>query len=135
MLLKTNLEDRMLLGSGIDTFRVSAEALRGERFGSNESHNDFVKFYVDGGVVGLTVFVLALLAFIFPVLRVRRLTPSHSLRNMATLIALLMVTLVVASLSDNVFKNTPVQWILAIVTGGFLALYRASLPNELRDQL
>lgn len=82
-----------------------------------------MKFYIDGGIVGLTVFVLALLAFAFPVLRVRRLTPSHSLKNMATLLALLMVTLVIASLSDNVFKNTPVQWILAIVTGGFLALY------------
>lgn len=135
MLLKANLEDRVLLGSGMDTFRVSAEALRGERFGSNESHNDFVKFYIDGGIVGLTVFVLALLAFAFPVHRVRRLTPSHSLKNMATLLALLMVTLVIASLSDNVFKNTPVQWILAIVTGGFLALYHASLPSELRDQL
>lgn len=29
MLLKANLEDRVLLGSGMDTFRVSAEALRG----------------------------------------------------------------------------------------------------------
>lgn len=123
MLLKTNLEDRHWLGSGMDTFRVSAEQLRGERFGSNESHNDFVKFYVDGGIVGLVVFALYLIAFIFPTAKVRRLTPSHSLKNMATLLLLLILTLIIASLSDNVFKNTPVQWILAIVMGGFLALY------------
>lgn len=135
MILKTGLEDRHWLGSGIDTFRVSAETLRGERFGSNESHNDFVKFYVDGGVVGLVVFILYLIAFAFPAIKVRRLTPSHSLKNMATLLLLLMLTLVIASLSDNVFKNTPVQWILAIVTGGFIALYHASLPKEFRDQL
>ncbi|MGB4942642.1 MAG: O-antigen ligase family protein [Candidatus Moraniibacteriota bacterium] len=131
MLLKARLEDRVALGSGIDTFRVSAEALRGERFGSNESHNDFVKFYIDGGMVGLVVYGLYLLVLFFPVLKVRRLTPSHSLKNLATLLALLMVTLVIASLSDNVFKNTPVQWILASVTGGFLALYHHSYrPSE-----
>lgn len=135
MILKTRLDDRNWLGSGIDTFRVSAETLRGERFGSNESHNDFVKFYVDGGVVGLVVLVLYLIAFAFPAAKVRRLTPSHSLKNMATLLLLLVLTLVIASLSDNVFKNTPVQWILAIVMGGFLALYHASLPKDFRDQL
>jgi O-antigen ligase len=123
MLLKTSFEDRKLLGSGLDTFRLSAEQLRGDRFGSNESHNDFVKFYVDGGLVGLGIFFLYLITFAFPILKVRRLTPSHSLKNMATLLALLLFTLVIASLSDNVFKNTPVQWLLAIVTGGFLALY------------
>ena len=135
MILKTNLEDRNWLGSGMDTFRISAETLRGERFGSNESHNDFVKFYVDGGIVGLSVLFLYLIAFTFPAAKVRRLTPSHSLRNMATLLLLLTLTLVIASLSDNVFKNTPVQWILAIVMGGFLALYHASLPKDFRDQL
>ena len=135
MILNTNLEERTWTGSGMDTFRISAEQLRGERFGSNESHNDFVKFYVDGGIIGLVVFVLYLIVFAFPALNVRRLTPSHSLKNMATLLALLILTLVVASLSDNVFKNTPVQWILSIVMGGFLALYHASLPTELRNQL
>ncbi len=135
MILKTNLEDRHWLGSGMDTFRVSAEQLRGERFGSNESHNDFVKFYVDGGIVGLSVLILYLITLTFPVAKVRRLTPSHSLKNMATLLLLLVLTLVIASLSDNVFKNTPVQWILAVVMGGFLALYHASLPKDFRDQL
>ncbi|MFZ1626610.1 MAG: O-antigen ligase family protein, partial [Candidatus Moraniibacteriota bacterium] len=93
MILKTNLEERTWLGSGIDTFRFSAEQLRGERFGSNESHNDFVKFYVDGGIIGLVVFLLYLIIFAFPVLSARRLTPSHSLKNMATLLALLILTL------------------------------------------
>ncbi len=133
MILKTNLEERVWLGSGVDTFRVSAEQLRGGRFGSNESHNDFVKFYVDGGIVGLSVFVFYLLTLAFPVINVRRLTPSHSLKNMATLLLLLLLTLIIASFSDNVFKNTPVQWILAVVIGGFLSLYHTSLPSELRD--
>lgn len=133
MILKTRLEERVRYGSGLDTFRISSEQLRGERFGSNESHNDFVKFYVEGGLVGLGVFVLYLVTFAFPIIQVKRLSPSHSLKNMAVLLLLLLATLVIASLSDNVFKNTPVQWILAIVVGGFLALFHHSLPRELQD--
>mgnify|MGYP003395238065 CR=1 FL=1 len=83
--------------------------------------------------MGLSVFVFYLLTLAFPVINVRRLTPSHSLKNMATLLLLLLLTLIIASFSDNVFKNTPVQWILAVVIGGFLSLYHTSLPSELRD--
>lgn len=133
MILKTRLEERVRFGSGIDTFRVSSEQLRGDRFGSNESHNDFVKFYVEGGLVGLGVFMLYLIAFAFPAFQVKRLSPSHSLKNMATLLLLLIATLAIASLSDNVFKNTPVQWILSIVMGGFLALFHYSLPREFQN--
>lgn len=133
MILKTRLEERVRYGSGLDTFRISSEQLRGERFGSNESHNDFVKFYVEGGLVGLGILALYLMTFAFPILQVKRLSPSHSLKNMAVLLLLLLATLVIASLSDNVFKNTPVQWILSIVTGGFLALFHHSLPRELQD--
>ncbi len=132
MILKTRLEERVRYGSGLDTFRISSEQLRGERFGSNESHNDFVKFYVEGGLVGLGVLTLYLMTFAFPILQVKRLSPSHSLKNMAVLLLLLLATLVISSLSDNVFKNTPVQWILSIVIGGFLALFHHSLPRELQ---
>ncbi len=133
MILKTRLEERVRFGSGLDTFRISSEQLRGDRFGSNEPHNDFVKFYVEGGLVGLGVFILYLIAFAFPAFQVKRLTPSHSLKNMAILLLLLIATLVIASLSDNVFKNTPVQWILSIVMGGFLALFHYSLPREFQN--
>ncbi|MFA9262509.1 MAG: O-antigen ligase family protein [Undibacterium sp.] len=133
MILKTRLEERIRFGSGLDTFRISSEQLRGDRFGSNEPHNDFVKFYVEGGLVGLGVFILYLIAFAFPALQVKRLSPSHSLKNMAILLLLLIATLVIASLSDNVFKNTPVQWILSIVMGGFLSLFHYSLPRELQN--
>lgn len=131
MLLKTRFEDRELLGSGMDTFRVSAEGLRGIRFGSNDPHNDFVKFYVEGGVVGVAVLLLYLGSFLFLIARIYWRTPSHSLRHLALLTGFVVFTLLVASLSDNVFKNTPVQWILWTLLGGLLALYQVSLKKSL----
>lgn len=135
MILYTQLAHRTNFGSGMDTFPIMSEHLRGTRFGANEAHNDFVKFFVEGGFVGLTVLILFLFLTLYPILKVRRLSPSHSLKNMATLLALLFFTLIIASLTDNVFKNTPVQWLLAIVLGGLFSLYQYSLPEEFRRTL
>lgn len=123
MLLKTEVEHRQLLGSGMDTFRISSEELRGLRFGSNDPHNDFVKFYVEGGVVGVAILTLYISSFLYFILKIYRKTPSHSLRTLATIAGFVILTLLLASLSDNVFKNTPVQWILWTLLGGLLALY------------
>lgn len=130
MLLKTRMEHREWFGSGMDTFRTSSEDLRGLRFGSNDPHNDFVKFYVEGGRVGVAVLMLYIASFLWLVTRIYFKTPSHSLRYLATITGFVFFSLLLASLSDNVFKNTPVQWILWTLMGGLLALYRQSYLNK-----
>lgn len=127
MILKTEFENRELLGSGMDTFRLSSEDLRGIRFGSNDPHNDFVKFYVEGGIIGVLVLALYIGSFFFFVMHIYRQTPSHSLRTLALLTGFVIGTLLMASLSDNIFKNTPVQWMLWSLMGGLLALYHQSI--------
>lgn len=131
MLLKTDFENRELLGSGMDTFRLSSESLRGLRFGSNDPHNDFVKFYVEGGWIGVLVLIVYIGSFLVLVARIYWTTPSHSLRALATITGFLILTLLLASLSDNIFKNTPVQWLLWSLMGGLLALYRESMRKSL----
>lgn len=131
MYVKTGYENRELLGSGMDTFRLSSEQLRGLRFGSNDPHNDFVKFYVEGGIIGVIVLILYIGSFLVLVTRIYQKTPSHSLRTLAMLSGFVVLTLLLASLSDNIFKNTPVQWLLWTLLGGLLALYQQSLKKTL----
>jgi len=52
--------DALLLGSGMDTFLKVSESVRGTKNGPNDPHNDFVKFFVEGGIVGIGVFLLYL---------------------------------------------------------------------------
>ncbi|MEI9966760.1 MAG: hypothetical protein WDN67_03960 [Candidatus Moraniibacteriota bacterium] len=44
----------------MDTFPLVSESLRGQNLGSNDPHNDFVKFFVEGGIIGLATFLLYL---------------------------------------------------------------------------
>lgn len=122
-LLKTKIDHREVLGYGMDTFRLVSESVRGTRFGSNESHNDFVKFYVEGGVVGFLVYLAYLASFLFILWRAYHASGRDTtLRATVLFVSFLFIVLVVASYSDNVFKNTPVQWLLAAVLGGLFFL-------------
>lgn len=123
--LKTIQDGRALQGSGMDTFPIVSESLRGEALGSNDPHNDFVKFFVEGGAIG----VLVLSAYIFLVLfaLVRHFLRNKNrpeLRTAFAFLILLFLTLEFAALSDNIFKNTPVAWLFFTASGAFFALSR-----------
>jgi O-antigen ligase len=116
-------KDLTLFGSGFDTFPRLSESLRGTALGPNEPHNDFVKFFVEGGFVGLAVFATYLLSLL--VIMIRRYfaaAPESTLRLSYGILILFFLALMLSALTDNVFKNTPVQWLFFIVLGSLLAL-------------
>jgi O-antigen ligase len=107
----------------MNTFPLVSESIRGIRLGSNDSHNDFVKFFVEGGIIGLTVFLLSLL-LIGRALFLAIHTGQGAMRSAFVLTGILFLVLEVAALSDNVFKNTPVQWLFFITASILFALQR-----------
>ena len=110
-------------GSGMDTFPIMSESLRGIYLGSNDPHNDFVKFFVEGGVVGVVIYVLYLTSILFILIKnYLRSHPKSALQLSFGMLILFFIALMLASLTDNVFKNTPVQWLFFIALGGLLAL-------------
>lgn len=121
---RASIQDgRLLLGSGMDTFPKVAERLRGIQLGSTDPHNDVVKFFVEGGVLGVGVYLLYIGSILFLLVRGYLWSPNKSaLRLSFGLLLLYFLSLQLASLSDNVFKNTPVQWIFFTVTGALLSL-------------
>lgn len=117
---KLAVDNQKVLGTGLDTFTQYAENLRGTRFGSTDAHNDFVKFYVEGGYVGLAIFLafLALIAWNIKSL----FTLPLPYRPLAILFSFYAFTLLLSSFSDNVYKDTPIQWVFTILLGALLGL-------------
>jgi O-antigen ligase len=120
---KTAQDDRRLTGSGINTFPLITENLRGPLLGSNDAHNDFVKFYVEGGIIGLFIFCLYLFLLFHILFQVKKTVPVESpLLQITSIMIVFLACLTLASLSDNIFKNTPVQWIFFALYGALLSL-------------
>ncbi len=116
--------NRSLYGYGMNTFPLVSESLRGMRLGSNDSHNDFVKFFVEGGYIGLMLFLLSLILIMRSLFITSRHTISPDMKSAFVLTIILFLVLEIAALSDNVFKNTPVQWLFFITASILFALQR-----------
>lgn len=121
---------RVIFGSGLNTFSTLIGALHSESFGSAEAHNDFVKFFAEGGVIGLSVYLFWLGWFFFHLFRIYRSSESSmTCRGFSFLMLLFLASLVAASFSDAVFKSTPIQWVFWILVGTILGLEKGmSLP-------
>lgn len=117
---KLRIDGRQYFGTGPDTFSLYAEKLRGIQFGSTDAHNDFVKFFVEGGWFGLFLFI-GYLTLLGKELR-SLFTLPNPYRDIAVIFSIYAGTLLLASLSDNIYKDTPIQWIFFILFGSLLAL-------------
>lgn len=116
-------DDRLWFGSGIDTFPKVSESVRGTTNGPNDPHNDFVKFFIEGGVVGLALFIVYLLSlFTLLVRKYRASRKGNALKLAFGFMILFFITLELSALTDNIFKNTPVQWLFFTALGALLSL-------------
>ena len=86
-------------------------------------HNDYVKMFVETGLVGLALWVFTLLGLVWTAWRARRAPP---LRAYAMAMVAVMVALVIVSYADNVQGYTTVLLVASVVIGGLAGLQRAS---------
>jgi O-antigen ligase len=121
---KAEIDGRQWLGTGLETFPKASEDLRGIRFGSNEAHNDFVKFFIEGGYVGLAAFVAYLLSIISIIVLSYRRTEDPRLKTVFGFLLVFFLSMGLAMLSDNIFKNTPLWWIFFATLGAALGALR-----------
>ena len=126
---------RTLFGSGMNTFSTVSEHIRGLSQGpSNDPHNDFVKFFVEGGVIGLGIFIFYLTLIARGLLRQFNTSQNAESKTAFLILFAFFASLVLASLSDNIFKNTPVQWIFWITLGATLKAFASSKQSPTKEK-
>jgi len=122
---KSVQDGNLWFGTGMKTFTIVSEKLRGISFGSNDSHNDFVKFFVEGGIIGIIAYLVYIASIFFVLLKNYFHNAKRNDLQLQLAFAMLILfffTIEIASFSDNVFRNTPVQWLFFTSSGGLLAL-------------
>jgi hypothetical protein len=127
---KTFSEGKSLFGYGLGTFESVAEDLRGSRFDVHNPHSEFVRSFVEGGYVGLFVFLIFSFAPIIIIARqyfALRHMPSSEMNSSAQTIFLILgclfSSLLLLSFTDHVLRSTMAQWALFAMLGGALRVY------------
>ncbi len=120
---RTIVEDRVIFGFGFSTFSSVVGALESVEFGSLDAHNDFVRFFVEGGIIGLMMYLFWMGMFVLILFNLSRdVGRNEKDRELFLYLLIFFLAWILASFSDAVFKSTPIQWIFWIFLGAILGL-------------
>lgn len=122
---------RTLFGSGLNTFSTVLENIRGIRFTVNDPHSEFIRAFVEGGIVGLIVliaFYATILVTLFRTWKHTHISPEG--RSVFFALFALWVALTIASLTDHVLRSTPLQWVVWALLGAAFSVF---LPAKKED--
>lgn len=120
---QTFSDDKTLFGYGLNTFEIVAENIRGDRFNVNAPHSEFVRSFVEGGIVGLLVFLFFSFAPVYVLWQYWQKNKNTVSGDIFLLLGSLCIALLLLSFTDHVLRSTMVQWILWAVLGGALRVY------------
>lgn len=128
---------RIWFGSGLNTFSSVLESIRGIRFTVNDPHSEFIRAFVEGGIIGLAVtlfFYGSILLTLF--LSWQRRNLSTEGKNTFFILFSLWIALTLASFTDHILRSTPLQWVVWSLMGGAFAVFlRNNGPEREHDIL
>jgi O-antigen ligase len=124
-----------VFGRGLGTTTTEAP-IPGNRFAGLPPHNEYLRYLVETGVVGLAILLAALFLLVRTLVRKRRTpgTLEAGTLNAPTLALAIVVGCLVNSLADNTLLDSPTSYTAALIVAAVLAypsieVKRAAVPQ------
>jgi hypothetical protein len=123
-------ERSSLLGQGLGT-TVTVERIPGNKFAGEPPLNEYVRYLVETGVIGLTILLAALAILIRGLLRKRKIpgTLDSGTFNAPTLALAIIAGCLVNALADNTILNSPMSYTAALIVAAVLASPSSETPE------
>ncbi len=115
-------ERSLFVGRGLGT-TVTVEHIPGNEYAGEPPLNEYIRYLVETGIVGLAILLAALFLLIRALVRMRRIpgTLDGGTLNAPTLALTVVAGCLVNSLADNTLLNTPTSYAAALILAAVLA--------------
>lgn len=120
---------RPLIGYGTGTIEIIVEEVRGVSLGALEVHNDYIKVFVEMGIIGLVVYLLFITSILYSLI-IRIKSRQDTLLLIITFIA---IAIYLSSIWDNLLRQTAVMWIFFAILGVVFKYYTISSKHSLKS--
>jgi O-antigen ligase len=124
-----------LVGRGLGT-TVTGRRIPGNEFAGEAPHNEYVRYLVETGIVGLAVLLWVLAILIRRLVRERRIPGEleADTRNAATLAIVIVIGCLVNALAENTLLNSPTCYavvliVFAVSSTSDIGIGRAQIPQ------
>lgn len=109
-------------GYGLGSFTKLVEFYRGFKWGSLEAHNDYLKIFVENGILGLTAYFWLIIALLYKLFKIFREKLNQD-KILGLGILVICLSLFIASFFDNILRTTALQWNLWILLAAWLKVH------------
>jgi O-antigen ligase len=112
---------RPILGYGIGNSNQVILDNRGQQYGSDFEHNDYIRVALDAGLIGLVAFLVLILNLLSALFKIYQKEKKPRLKILAFVIFILAISFYLISFGDNILTDTALEWSLWALLGGLLA--------------
>jgi hypothetical protein len=112
-------------GLGVTT---TAEAIRGNPYAGRPPHDEYIRYLVETGVLGVLILLAALAILIRQLVRARGGTRDLAMTNGANLALAVIAGCLVNSLADNTLLNSPTCYAATLIVAAALSVREMQLP-------
>lgn len=98
------------------------------RLGSTEPHNDFLRVALDGGLVGLSLYLLLIVSLLWQLKDNYFKTSAPKLKMINLFILAFALSLYALSFGDNILNDSALQWSWWALLGGLIAVQSKKAP-------
>lgn len=116
-------QEKIVLGYGLGTANELILDRRGERFGSPDPHNDYLKILLENGILGVTAYFIIIISLLLNLIYGYIKSTSTFNKNLFLLLFGISIALYFMSFADNVLRNTALQWTFWITLGSLFSAY------------
>lgn len=115
------VKEKPALGFGTGTSHQVILEKRGEERGSPDPHNDYLKILLENGLAGILSYLLLIISLLATLYQRYIKTDKPNLKTLLLATICLSLSLYAMSFSDNIIRNTALQWIFWCLAGAVLA--------------
>jgi len=116
-------KEKLLLGQGAGTAKEFILDKRGEEMGSSDPHNDYLKIFLETGMIGLISYLALIFMIFFNLLKIFIYTNDAKFKVLILFTIGITFSFYTMSFADNILRNTALQWLYWSLLGGVFANY------------
>ncbi|MEY2986009.1 MAG: hypothetical protein RJB24_238 [Candidatus Parcubacteria bacterium] len=104
---------RPIIGFGTGTIEIIVEEVRGVALGALEVHNDYIRIFVELGIIGLITYILFILSILYSlIIRIKSRQDTLFL-----VMSFIVLAIYLSSIWDNLLRQTAVMWMFFAILG------------------
>jgi len=125
-------KEKILLGHGAGTSEEILLAARGPKSGSSDPHNDYLKIFIENGLIGVVAYVILILTLLYNLAKNYRFARDTQQKDLYLFLLAFSTVIFTMSFIDNILRSTVLQWSFWAIMAGTFALNSISKTSHIK---